>query len=116
MSAEGGCGRYNYAGGAGGGRIAVRLTNSGAVFSDHWKTNITAYGESFRGGNGKASSAGTVYLQSANEAEAAGAVVIRNDLAVQAAAASNPATTRYPGNGEGCDAPDALKRTLKCLD
>ena len=26
-------------------------------------------------------------------------------------AASNPATTRYPGNGEGCDTPDALKRT-----
>ena len=111
MSAEGGCGRYNYAGGAGGGRIAVRLTNAGAVFSDHWKTNITAYGESFRGGNGKAASAGTVYLQAANEAEATGTVVIRNDLALQAAAASNPATTRYPGNGEGCDTSDALKRT-----
>ena len=111
ISADGGCGRWNYAGGAGGGRVAVRLTNAGAAFSDHWKTSITAYGESFKGGNSKASSAGTVYLQAGGEAESAGTVVIRNDLALQSAAASNPATTRYPGNGDGCDAPEALKRT-----
>ena len=111
MSAEGGCGRWNYAGGAGGGRIAVRLTKAGAAFPDHWKTNVTAYGESFSGGNGKASSAGTVYLQEAANGEAGGLVVIRNDLAIQAAAANNNAATRYPGNGDGCDTPAALKKT-----
>ena len=111
MSAEGGCGRWNYAGGAGGGRVAVRLTGNGSTFSDYWKTNITAYGESFGGGNGKASSAGTVYLEEKSDGEAAGTVVIRNDLAIQAAAANNNAVTLYPGNGDGCDTPDAFKKT-----
>ena len=114
--AEGGHGyapgrvRDGDAGGAGGGRIAVRLTNAGTAFSDYWKTNVTAYGESFGGGNDKASSAGTVYLQTAADGEAGGLVVVRNDLAVQAAAANNNATTRYPGNGDGCDALAALKK------
>ena len=72
MSAEGGCGRSNYAGGAGGGRVAVRLTGNGSTFSDYWKTNITAYGVSFSAGkNERASSAGTVYLQEKSDGEAA---------------------------------------------
>lgn len=112
ITAQGGCGKYNYAGGAGGGRIAVRLTGNGAVFSDWWKTNITAYGVSFSSGrNGKASSAGTVYLQEAANAEAAGLVVIRNDLALEAGAVNNTAVTLYPGTGTGCDTPEALKNT-----
>ena len=111
ISADGGCGRYCYAGGAGGGRIAVRLTSAGSTFADWWTTNVFARGESFSGGNGKASSAGTVYLQTAANREAGGLVVIRNDLAIQAAAANNNATTRYPGNGDGCDTPAALKKT-----
>lgn len=112
ITAQGGCGQYNYAGGAGGGRIAVRLTGDGSTFSDHWKTNITAYGVSFSDNSkGKPSSAGTVYLQGKADGEAAGTVVIRNDLALEAGAVSNKAVTLYPGNGVGCDAPEALKKT-----
>ena len=112
ISADGGCGRYCYAGGAGGGRIAVRLTGNGAVFSDYWVTNFFARGMSFSvDRNGKASSAGTVYLQAAGDAESAGTVVIRNDFALQSGATNNLATTRYPGNGDGCDTSAALKRT-----
>ncbi len=111
ITAQGGCGKYNYAGGAGGGRVAVRLTGSGSTFSDYWKTNITAYGVSFSGNNDKASSAGTVYLQDASDGEAAGMVLIRNDLALEAGAVNNKAVTLYPGKGVGCDAPDAFKKT-----
>ena len=112
ITAQGGCGRYNYAGGAGGGRVAVRLTDSGSTFSDYWKTNITAYGVSFSGNNnGKASSAGTVYLQDASDGEAAGMVLIRNDLALEAGAVNNKAVTLYPGKGVGCDSPEAFKKT-----
>ena len=116
MSAEGGCGRSNYAGGAGGGRVAVRLTGADSTFSDWWTTNVFARGESFASGNGKASSAGTVYLQTAADGEAGGCVTIRNDLALQAGATNNLATTRYPGNGDGCDAPSALKKTRLLID
>ena len=112
ITAQGGCGKYNYAGGAGGGRVAVRLTGNGSTFSDYWKTNITAYGVSFSGNNNsKASSAGTVYLQDASDGEAAGMVLIRNDLALEAGAVNNKAVTLYPGKGVGCDAPEAFKKT-----
>ena len=112
ITAQGGCGKYNYAGGAGGGRVAVRLTGNVSTFSDYWKTNITAYGVSFSGNNnGKASSAGTVYLQDASDGEAAGMVLIRNDLALEAGAVNNKAVTLYPGKGVGCDAPEAFKKT-----
>ena len=116
ITADGGCGRYNYAGGAGGGRVAVRLTGADSTFSDWWTTNVFARGESFASGNGKASSAGTVYLQTAADGEAGGCVTIRNDLALQAGATNNLATTRYPGNGDGCDAPSALKKTRLLID
>ena len=112
MSAEGGCGRSNYAGGAGGGRVAVRLTGNGSTFSDYWKTNITVYGVSFSAGkNEKASSAGTVYLQEKSDGEAAGTVLIRGDYALQRGATNNTCRTLYPGNGDGCDALEALKKT-----
>lgn len=110
--ADGGCARYGYAGGAGGGRIAVRLTGKTSEFSDYWATNILARGVSFAvGRNGRASSAGTVYLQAGSDAEAAGTVVIRNDFALQSGATNNLATTRYPGNGVGCDTSASLKKT-----
>jgi hypothetical protein len=112
ITAQGGSGAYNYAGGTGGGRVAVRLTGNGLTFSDHWKANITAYGVSFSSArNAKASSAGTVYLQEAANAESAGFVLIRNDLALQAGAVSNLCATLYPGVGTGCDDPAAFKKT-----
>ncbi len=108
ISAEGGCSRYNYAGGAGGGRIAIRLTSPGATFETFGTDKIGAKGISFAGAdqNAKASSAGTVYLQVAAAAEAAGEVRIVNDDGVY-----NTCTTPYPGVGAGCDTPSALKRT-----
>ncbi len=112
ISANGGCGTYNYAGGAGGGRVAVRLTGSGATFSDYWKTNITAYGMSFAESmNYRASSAGTVYLQEGGVDEAAGEVLVRNDYALQSGAISNLCVTLYPGVGTNCDAVASLKKT-----
>ena len=111
ITADGGCGGAYYAGGAGGGRVSVRLAGAASTFSDWWTTNILARGQSLGSYTAKASSAGTVYLQEAANGEAGGLVVIRNDLAVQAAAANNNATTRYPGNGDGCDTPAALKKT-----
>ena len=111
ITADGGCGGAYYAGGAGGGRVSVRLAGTASTFSDWWTTNILARGQSLGSYTAKASSAGTVYLQTAANREAGGLVVIRNDLAIQAAAANNLATTRYPGNGDGCDTPAALKKT-----
>ena len=112
ITANGGSARYSYAGGAGGGRIAIRLTGEDSVFTDYWRTNITAYGFSFATGkHGRDSSAGTVYLQDGTMPEAAGEVIIYNDFALQPEAINNLCTTRYPGNGEGCDAPDTLKAT-----
>ncbi len=111
ITADGGCGGAYYAGGAGGGRVSVRLAGAASTFSDWWTTNILARGQSLGSYTAKASSAGTVYLQEAANGEAGGLVVIRNDLAIQAAAANNNATTRYPGNGDGCDTPAALKKT-----
>ena len=116
ISADGGCGKYDYAGGAGGGRVAVRLTGAGSTFSGHWTTNIFARGQSLDSNTAKASSAGTVYMQTAADGEAGGTVVVRNDFAVQAFATNNLATTRYPGNGDGCDAPAALKKTSLVVD
>ena len=57
--------------GAGGGRVAVRLMNPGATFDTFGVTNITA------NGSGTASG-GTVYLQTADEAELAGTIYVRN--------------------------------------
>lgn len=94
MSANGSERAYWYAdrnkcGDSAGGRIAVRLTDSGATFSDYWVAHINAMGKTYTGTNGdggtpaekaaNSASAGTVYLQAGNEAEGAGTIYVRND-------------------------------------
>ena len=65
-----------------GGRVSVRLVGTGATFSDYWTTNITALGVTYYGGDGSrmhSSSAGTVYLQDASQAEGFGTIRIVNN-------------------------------------
>ena len=75
----------NYKGASGGGRVAVKLTKNGAVFSDHWQSHVFAKGSSttWSGTNPLkttyASSAGSVYLQDATQGECCGSIIVAND-------------------------------------
>lgn len=71
---------------AGGGRVAIRLTKSGATFPEGFADQVRAYGGIFSlggshikdtGTNGMAS-AGTVYLQTAVQGEGEGTVYVKN--------------------------------------
>ena len=62
--------------GSGGGRVAVRLTQSGATFSGYVGT-ITARGGGV-GGNGVAGAAGTIYREDASTAAGSGTVTVDN--------------------------------------
>lgn len=106
-------------GSAGGGRVAVRLTDASAVFSDSWIGNITAKGYSKVGSvpkgmvddNLRYSSAGSVYLQTAAESEKCGTIVIRND-----GVAENTAWTSLPAAAETDAVEDFKKASLSLLD
>ena len=106
-------------GSAGGGRVAVRLTDASAVFSDYWMGNITAKGYSKVGSvpkgmvddNLRYSSAGSVYLQTAAESEKCGTIVIRND-----GVAENTAWTSLPAAAEADAIDDFKKASLSLLD
>ena len=95
-----------------GGRIAVRLTGSGASFSSHWIENILATGAlNLSGGktvftNGCAS-AGTVYLQTAADGEGGGTVYVRNGNQTE-----NPAVTPIPSTRWGGERDDLTKASL----
>ena len=86
--------------GSGGGRIAVRLTGAGEMISDAWLAKINAKG--FYSSNMTAeysSSAGSIYLQNAAQAEGTGTIIIRNtgDTANNVAFTAIPSTK---GGGE----------------
>ncbi len=86
--------------GSGGGRIAVRLTGAGETVSDAWLAKINAKG--FYSSNMTAeysSSAGSIYLQNAAQAEGTGTILIRNtgDTANNVAFTAIPSTK---GGGE----------------
>ncbi|MCR5838908.1 MAG: hypothetical protein K6G94_04670 [Kiritimatiellae bacterium] len=86
--------------GSGGGRIAVRLTGAGETISDAWLAKINAKG--FYSSNMTAeysSSAGSIYLQNAAQAEGTGTIIIRNtgDTANNVAFTAIPSTK---GGGE----------------
>lgn len=106
-------------GSSGGGRVAVRLADSGATFSDYWLANITAKGYSKVGSVPKGmtnddqrySSAGSVYLQTAAESEKCGTIVIRND-----GVAENTAWTSLPAAAETDAVADFKKASLSLLD
>lgn len=72
--------RWTYYNVGGAGRIAVRLTDG--VFSDYWKSHITARGRSWYDSSKSVehgASAGTVYLQEKGVAVNAGEIIVRND-------------------------------------
>lgn len=94
-----------------GGRIAVRLTGSGASFSSHWIENILATGalntsDGTVFSNGCAS-AGTVYLQTAADGEGGGTVYVRNGDQT-----TNPAVTPIPSTRWGGENDDLTKASL----
>ena len=74
-----------YKGASGGGRVAVKLTEIGATFSDYWRSHIVAKGSSttWSGTNplitDYASSAGSVYLQDASQGDYRGDIIVAND-------------------------------------
>lgn len=83
--------------GAGGGRVAVRLTQAGATFDAFGVTNITAR-------QSGAASAGTVYLQTADEGELAGTIRINgNGAFYKVGTVTNNYATPVPGVGAYVD-------------
>ena len=62
----------------GGGRIAIRLTGKDATFDNFPLANITADGAIKNNDVRSMSSAGTIYLQSGNEAEGAGTILVKS--------------------------------------
>ena len=95
---------------SGGGRIAVRLTGAGETLSDAWIAKINAKGfYSSSISTNRCSSAGSVYLQTADQAEGAGTIVIRNT----GNTANNIAFTAIPSVKGGGETDDFRKASLK---
>ena len=95
---------------SGGGRVAVRLTGAGETFSDAWLTKINAKGYyTSKFAADRSSSAGSVYLQTADQAEGAGTIVIRNT----GDTANNVAFTAIPSVKGGGETDDFRKALLK---
>ena len=95
---------------SGGGRIAVRLTGAGETLSDAWIAKINAKGfYSSSISTNRCSSAGSVYLQTADQAEGAGTIVIRNT----GNTANNVAFTAIPSVKGGGETDDFRKASLK---
>ena len=93
----------------GGGRVAIRLTDEDAKFSDYWLGKITANGGAAQKEGNSAASAGTVYLQDGSQADGAGTILVANK---NLTAVEVP--TILPAAGWGADAADAFQSaTLK---
>ena len=94
---------------SGGGRVAVRLTGAGEPFSDAWESKINAKGYyTSKYSASRSSSAGSVYLQTAEQAEGAGTIVIRNT----GDTANNVAFTAIPSVKGGGETDDFRKASL----
>ncbi|MBR2714287.1 MAG: hypothetical protein IKB76_05885, partial [Kiritimatiellae bacterium] len=95
---------------SGGGRIAVRLTGAEETFSDAWIAKINAKGYyTSKYSASRSSSAGSIYLQTADQAEGAGTIVIRNT----GNTANNVAFTAIPSVKAGGETDDFRKASLK---
>ena len=94
---------------SGGGRIAVRLTGAGETLSDAWIAKINAKGfYSSSISVDRCSSAGSIYLQTADQAEGAGTIVVRNT----GNTANNVAFTALPSLKAGGEEDDFRKASL----
>ena len=95
---------------SGGGRVAVRLTGAGETFSDAWVSKINAKGYyTSKYSASRSSSAGSIYLQTADQAEGAGTIVVRNT----GNTANNVAFTAIPSVKGGGEDDDFRKASLK---
>ena len=95
---------------SGGGRVAVRLTGAGETFSDAWVSKINAKGYyTSKYSASRSSSAGSIYLQTADQAEGAGTIVVRNT----GNTANNVAFTALPSFKAGGEEDDFRKASLK---
>ena len=95
---------------SGGGRVAVRLTGAGETFSDAWVSKINAKGYyTSKYSASRSSSAGSIYLQTADQAEGAGTIVIRNT----GNTANDVAFTAIPSLKAGGEEDDFRKASLK---
>ena len=93
----------------GGGRVAVRLTGAGEIFSNSWVSKINAKGYySSKITAAFSSSAGSVYLQTGSQSEGAGTIIIRNT----GDAANNVAVTELPSLKGGGEEDDFRKASL----
>ena len=93
----------------GGGRVAVRLTGAGATFSDAWIPKINAKGYySSKITAEFSSSAGSVYLQTKEQGEGAGTIIVRNT----GDTANNVAVTELPSLKAGGEKDDFRKASL----
>lgn len=108
ISANGG--QDTAVGSGSGGRIAVRLTGSGADFSN--APTMTANGRGGSASGATSSAAGTIYLQTASDQEGCGTVRVSNpnNLATLQDEAIPPAATHLPAKQDG-DSMPALKKT-----
>ncbi len=95
---------------SGGGRVAVRLTGAGETFSDAWVSKINAKGYyTSKYSASRSSSAGSIYLQTADQAEGAGTIVVRNT----GNTANNVAFTALPSLKAGGEEDNFRKASLK---
>ena len=108
ISADGG--QDTGVGSGSGGRIAVRLTGSGADFST--APTMTANGRGGSASGATSSAAGTIYLQTASDQEGCGTVRVSNpnNLVTLQDEAIPPAATHLPAKQDG-DSMPALKKT-----
>lgn len=79
ITACAGAGRYAYAGGGAGGRIAIKLTDAKAAIPDTIVVNAGgSYGYAFNAKATKLGSAGTVYIETATDGAKGGTITISN--------------------------------------
>ena len=96
--------------GGGPGRVAVRLTGSGADFTAFGAANVHAHGFSENDANraDRMTSAGTVYLETAEDGENGGTILIWND----GNANNNLAFTPFPSPTDGGENDDFTNARL----
>jgi len=100
MSANGTAGSGSQFSGAGG-RIAVRLTGAGETFDVFGTSKINAKGGTHSAGTASLmASAGTVYLQTGDQAEGAGTLVVRNTGHATNTALTPIPSTRWGGQND----------------
>ena len=115
MTANGTAGSSTSYSGAGG-RIAVRLTGTGATFDEFGVLKINAKGGTHSSGTASLmASAGTVYLQTGEQAERAGTLIVRNTGDAANTAVTPIPSTRWGGENDVLDAASLSIEAAACV-